>query len=292
LILVDPPIDDVYFADDGKDVKSKAQFHVEPFLGTYEDFMEPLASSEGFDPPQIRLGRGMSEDLGQYWQRGIPVCFDPKHPTIQSLAYFPLRIVAAEWVKYIAVMHDCLVGHEYKSNEDPALEEFDTRLQELQSWRRRSKLSQQKVRFVLRLLKSWMVENPNDSRLLQPLITDYNHISTNIEEYGRMLENTVPVVTSLVQIFEARRAYIETSNISRLTILALIFVPLNYISSLFSMNLSVAPGSTHFWVYFVVAIPVTLLVVVVARYPSPHIWNISAWVEALGRSRFRSPETV
>lgn len=124
----------------------------------------------------------MSFDLEKYWERNVPTCVDPKDPTIQSLAYYPLRIIAAEWVKYVAVMHECLRGHEQRDEGDPALTHFDTRLQELQSWRRQTMLSQPKVRSILRLLQSWMTENPNDMSLLQPLATDFEHISTNIEE--------------------------------------------------------------------------------------------------------------
>ena len=241
--------------------------------------MEPFPSSRGLDNPAMPRGRGMSYDLEQYWERSVPNCFDPKDPTIQSLAYYPLRIIAAEWVKYVAVMHECLRGHEQKDEGDPALKQFDTRLQELQSWRRRTMLSQQKVRSVLRLLRSWMTENPEDMSLLQPLATDFEYISTNIEELGRMLESSISVVTSVVQIVEARRSFNEASNIRRLTILALIFVPLSYVSSLFSMNSTNAPGSRHFWVYFAVAIPVTLLVIVVARAPRLRSWNSVAWLK-------------
>lgn len=91
-----------------------------------------------------------------------------------------------------------------------------------------------------------MTENPNDMSLLQPLATDFEYISTNIEEFGRMLESSISVVRSVVQIVEARRSFNEASDIRRLTVLALIFVPLSYVSSLFSMNSTNAPGSRHF----------------------------------------------
>ncbi|CAN9416270.1 unnamed protein product [Alternaria alternata] len=100
------------------------------------------------------------------------------------------------------------------------------------------------------------------------VLEDFEVINKNIEDAGRRLENMLPVVTSLVQIIDARQSLAETANISRLTVLALIFVPLSYISSLFSMNTTNMPGSSHFWVYFAVAIPVTLIVVLIARPPT------------------------
>ena len=89
------------------------------------------------------------------------------------------------------------------------------------------------------------------------LIEDYKHISTNINECGRRLESMLPVFTSLAQIMDSRRSFAETANISRLTILALTFVPLTFVSSLFSMNAINSPGGSYFWVYFVVAFLVT-----------------------------------
>jgi Mg2+ and Co2+ transporter CorA len=100
------------------------------------------------------------------------------------------------------------------------------------------------------------------------VLEDFEVINKNIEDAGRRLENMLPVVTSLVQIIDARQSLAETANISRLTVLALIFVPLSYVSSLFSMNTTNMPGSPYFWVYFAVAIPVTLIVVLIARPPT------------------------
>jgi hypothetical protein len=275
LILVDPAIGDNYFTGEEKDPGQELDYYPsQPFLGPYEDFMDPPSISQNMNHSDMPLHQGMSQDLQQYWARSNPSCFDPQDPTLQSLAYYPLRIVAAEWVKYVAVMHTSLKHYEYSSNKLPSflheLEKLNSDLRGLQGWRRRSLLSQQKVRSVIRLLKS-RDELDVD---VQSLILDYEFISNNIEDAGRRLESMLPVVTSLVQIVDARRSFAETANITRLTFLALVFIPLNFISSLFSMNPTNAPGSSHFWVYFVVAIPMTLLVFLVARPPRRQLQEI------------------
>lgn len=272
-------MDDFYFANARKEETYKVPLRSKPFLGLYEDFMLPSDHGQNFQPTAKPRGIGIADDLSHYWERSIPCCFDPKNPTIQSLAYYPLRIIAAEWVKYIAVMNTCLVNHEYRPDKGSALGKFEMSLRELQSWRRRSIISQRKIQSILSRLESWKAKNPNDTALLQPLITDYQYISLRIDEYGRMLENTVSTVTSAVQIFEARRAFTETSNVTRLTGLALFFIPLSYVSSLFSMQSSNAPGNSKFWVYFAVAIPLMLLVVGVSQ---SSVWlkakNALAWL--------------
>ncbi|KAF7502242.1 hypothetical protein GJ744_006306 [Endocarpon pusillum] len=93
---------------------------------------------------------------------------------------------------------------------------------------------------------------------------DYEFLSSSIDERGQRLENIVQVVTSLVQLVESRRALVETYNVTRLTVLALVFIPLSFAASLFSRNDSWKPGTDHFWVYWAVAVPSTLVVLLVA----------------------------
>jgi CorA-like Mg2+ transporter protein len=267
-----------YFLDGDKS-REPEQLHcrLEPFLGVYDDFGEPPPFSQGFHDPELPLGTGMCTDLVRYWTGCLPPGFDPVNPPLQSLAYYALRIVAAEWVKYVAVMDYCLKQNEYQDGRGFKLETLDSILKELQSWRRRSMSSQHKINSIIRVLRSRRSTGSADSSCLQTLITDYEYIYSNIEAIGHRLESMIPVVTSMVQIVDARQSFIETSNINRLTILALVFIPLSYISNLFSMNPTIAPGGSHFWVYLVVAIPITLLVLIIARPPLPEIRKVYAW---------------
>jgi Mg2+ and Co2+ transporter CorA len=216
----------------------------------------------------------------QYWEQNIPACFDPENPTIQSLAYYPLRIVAAEWVKYVDVMHTCIKQLEYQGNQLPDLTKFNMDLHELQAWRRRSMRSQEKIQAIIRRLTLHDSSDSNHLATMEALIEDFMIISSNIKIAGRRLESMLPVVTSLVQIIDARQSFRETANITRLTILALIFVPLSFVSSLFSMNSENLPGSSHFWVYFAVAIPVTLIVFIIARPPVRELQKAIQWAKS------------
>jgi Mg2+ and Co2+ transporter CorA len=101
-------------------------------------------------------------------------------------------------------------------------------------------LSQDKIKSIIRRLQPHRsrkkTTTPDDNESIYELLDDFEYISNKIEIASRRLENMLPVVTSLVQIMR------------RLTILALIFVPLGYVSSLFSMDEHNMPGSDHFWV--------------------------------------------
>lgn len=118
------------------------------------------------------------------------------------------------------------------------------------------------------------------------LMDDYVYIASSIDEYGRRLENMLPVVTSFVQIVDSRRSFAETANVSRLTYLALVFIPLTFTSGLFSMNANNAPGGSDFRIYFVVAIPVTIFVFLLARPPSSLIRRLSALLRTQNKAQF------
>lgn len=74
----------------------------------------------------------------------------------------------------------------------------------------------------------------------------------------------VPMATSMVQLLDSRRSMREAANVSRLTFIALVFVPLSWVASLFSMSDSFSPGHENFWVYFVTALPVLFLVLLLS----------------------------
>jgi hypothetical protein len=284
IILVDPPLRETHFPTGHKDeVAHKIHLSLRPFLGTYEDFTEPPKFSEDWSSLASQAPAGPLEDVLLYWERNTPTNFDASNPSLRSLAYYPLRIVAAEWVKYVEVMQHCIKTYEYKGNELPDLDKFNMDLRELQAWRLRTLNSQQKIGSIIRKLRSYNFKERDDKT--DPLLEDYEVVSSNIQSAGARLENMLPVVTSLVQIIDARQSFAETANISRLTILALVFVPLTFVSSLFSMNTENLPGSSHFWVYFVVAIPVTILVYLVARPPTAIMRRVSAWLHIRRRRR-------
>lgn len=249
-----------------------------PYLGRYENFAKLPAYSEDWKSSSQCPPGGLLDDVIHYWQHYVPSWLDRNDPTIQSLAYFPLRIVAAEWVKYTEVMYDCIKRFEYQGSQLPKLDDLNTDLRELQSWRRRTLRSQQKCKAIIRKLKAFKSTDTEHDAAMSTLIDDYEAIDENIKVAGRTLENVLPVVTSLVQIIDARQSFAETANIRRLTILALAFVPLGFVASLFSMNPTNMPGSTHFWVYFAVAVPLTLLVFLIARPPTALRRHVVPWL--------------
>ena len=191
-------------------------------------------------------------------------------PTIFSLSYYPLKIIAAEWMTYLELMYHSIKQYEYSPDTVLAalgqIATLNTDIYTLQRWARRSMATAHKIRYVIDFLKFRVTKN-QDLQHSAPLIQDYEQIALSIDTYSRRLETTVSVATSLIQAIDSRRSFTETANISRLTYLALSFIPLTFVSSLFSMNDNVAPGGKHFGLYFAVSIPLSIIVFLIIHPP-------------------------
>ena len=180
-------------------------------------------------------------------------------------------MVAAEWMVYLELVFLSIKPYEYSPKIVPAalkhINVLHTDISILQSWLRRSLSTTQKIHYVNRFLR----QHPStdaDKELDAALIEDYEEIASLIQTYTHRIEMTISVATSLIQAIDCRRSLTETEDISRLTYLALGFIPLSFVSGLFSMNERIAPGGEYFWVYFVVAIPLCLIIFMVIRLRS------------------------
>jgi hypothetical protein len=261
----------------------------ELFLGGYEDFLD----SPGLGQFQQAEGPGRRsplEDLVFYWSAQCPQRFTAHNANLDAIADYPLRIIAAEWIKYIAVMYDAIKLYEYSTSVDNIRQELDklnTDMRSLQRWRRRSMSSMYKIKAVSRFLERETLSEVDTTSLKK----DYEYIAGLLGDFGSRLEGMLPVVTSLVQIVDSRRSLEETANVSRLTVMALIFVPLTYVSNLFSMSDQLGPGGPLFWIYFVVAVPTTVAVFLVAK-PPYGVLNTRQFLGSCWRSNKTRNETI
>jgi hypothetical protein len=251
-----------------------------PFQGGYEDFS---ARPSFFEADSGCPGRiSLLEDLVYYWEKERPPAFQPEQPTLLSLAYYPLKIAAGEWVGYVAVMSNSIKQYEYSTEaplEEHSLRKIDSDLRGLEVWGRRCLQTSSKLQSAISFLK---YQNKGDTELEQYalLIRDFEHIAALVEAYGRRLEIMVPVVTSILQITDTRRSLREAANVTRLTNLALLFVPLSFVASLLSMNGGVSGHELA--IYFAVALPLCAVVFFVARLPTFDFVELG---QAFGRLR-------
>ena len=257
-----------------------------PFQGGFEDYRSPPAFDRDESSEHDLGRRSLFEDLVLHWTREQPSGFTVSDPTLVSLSYHPLRVIAAEWMTYLQVMYHSTKQYEFTPGTISAalqqIADLYTDLSALQKWARRSMATSYKLRYVISFLEVQAAKDQNPE-YCNLLIQDFKHIKFNMDAYSRRLEAMVPILTSVIQIIDSQRSLMETANISRLTYLALVFIPLTFVTGLFSMNNDIAPGGKVFWLYFAVAIPLCIMVFLAARPPS--IKNLGSLVARITKSR-------
>lgn len=282
LILVDAPISNSCFLQsphNNNTTPLTLQIHL--FQGGFQDFLsEPSFSNIDHKSGPIRSTP--LESFIYYWSLQQPPGFNVDCPTLFSLSYYALRIDVAEWMTYLELMYHCIQQYEYSPEAITLasighIETVTADIHSLQRWGRRSIATARKIRYAVEFLKYRMIKN-EDKEISALIRQDYEEIALNLGAYSHRLETMVSVATSLVQAIDCRRSLIETMNISRLTYLALIFIPSTFVSGLFSMNDKIAPGGNVFGLYFAISIPLCILVFLIAHPPTGTLGVFSAWV--------------
>jgi len=187
--------------------------------------------------------------------------------SIVNLAQHPIRTIISEWTLYSLLMGRYMKLYEFSAGslQKQISNEGDDQMMELYQWRRRSQQSLDK----LRATRCFIMQHPAQNQVSDFLVKDIDYVSAQIEKYRSALEAMVPILTSTIQLIDSRRATKETVYVKRLTYIALVFLPLSYVASMFSMNDSFAINSSRFWIYPITAFPLLTLVLILSKIPSP-----------------------
>lgn len=243
-----------------------AKVRRKPLHNSFEDFRKPLSFSQ-FQSlnPLATTSSPLRSEL-----EVLMDCFMDEEPTLHAtnasvlnLAYHALRINIAEWKIYCQVMARYLSYYEYSlRNVESTIHGERGDMVDLQKWRRRALQTQHKIRSTRNFVRYWSArEQTGKEDIWSLIVNDFDLVFGQIEQYGQSLERMIPVVTSMVQLSGSQRSITESVNVRRLTYVALVFIPLSWVASIFSMADEYAPGHSKFWVYFVVSIPLCVVIV-------------------------------
>ncbi|KAI4706905.1 hypothetical protein J4E89_008239 [Alternaria sp. Ai002NY15] len=97
----------------------------------------------------------------------------------------------------------------------------------------------------------------------EDIVPDFKRVLAAVNELQERVDRLTSIVTSEISIEDSRRGLEENHNMARITWLATIFIPLTFISGLYSMNESVAALKTTYGWYFLTAVPFTLIVMAI-----------------------------
>lgn len=276
---MDAPISNTYVTKPrGKKNTISLIHHTRLFQGGFQDFLSEVLFSANVEYESGPPRSSPLESLIFYWSLQWPPDFDVKCPTLFTLSYYALRIDIAEWMTYLELMYHCIKQYEYSPDVILAsighIKALTADIHDLQRWARRSIATAQKIRYVMDFLNHRIAKD-KDKGYSALIMQDYEQIALRLDAYSRRLDAMVSVATSLTQAIDSRRSLTETMNISRLTYLALSFIPLTFVSGLFSMNDKIAPGGKLFGLYFAISIPLCILVFLIAHPPtgSPKIFT-------------------
>ncbi|KAF1973828.1 hypothetical protein BU23DRAFT_553820 [Bimuria novae-zelandiae CBS 107.79] len=158
---------------------------------------------------------------------------------------------------------------------------IDSSLARLHTWRRAVPVFREMVTETLNFalpLASKLTHSSSPTTPLQPstfpgfedIAPDFQRILELLTDLQERVDRLSDVVASEISIEDSRRgledsrrANTEAHNMARVTWLATIFIPATFVSGLYSMNGSVQELRQTYWIYFVTALPFTLVVMAI-----------------------------
>lgn len=180
-----------------------------------------------------------------------------------------LLIVCAEWYTLIKYATTRLTQLEWEL-ENPQLQYdvggLEVTIQKLHGWRRRFSLFRTLTSEVLEKVVKPERFSFYSENLLGDLRRDHEIIVSGIEKLHIRADRIMAVVTATMSIEESKKAFEQNRSLARLTWLAVTFIPLSFISSMFSMQSDLSSLKQSFRIFFAVGIPVTALVLLVTKY--------------------------
>jgi len=242
----------------------------EPFQGGYAEFVPP----KRLKPGELHSGprhphKSMLYDLVYYYESKSDFLTEEDWKDPSQSAIFLKKIVAAHYLQladYIKVMLPSL-----------ELKLATAWVEEQEQWKALQTISRRCGNYrddiedaLLSLgyaldLPAQKVDTMTKKRIFdwKDCEIDYQYAYLRLKVLKERADNLMTSMTGFASIAGNRQSLDEAKRVKRLNLLALLFIPLAYTSSLFSMQDNYAPNKPQFWVYWVCAIGVVIFTSVV-----------------------------
>lgn len=190
----------------------------------------------------------------------------PNEPIIPIQAF--LHLVCSEWITMYCYISTRLSQLEWEISfpQEFLLEQAaDSSLRKLHTWRRLVPLYHtmlsETLSHVFRFPSPSLSGNATTPYPFHALEPSFKHALDQIKELQTRLDRLTVIATSSITIADARASLRENRNVSRLTWLAAIFIPLTFITGLLSIQPDVTQLTESFKYYFAIALPLTVITV-------------------------------
>ncbi|KAK0729285.1 Utp11 protein-domain-containing protein [Apiosordaria backusii] len=180
------------------------------------------------------------------------------------------KIVASHYRQHVGFLQTYISHVQHSMSRQENLDYFNTTAVEkqwsdVQSYERR-------LSYYCIDLESIMIQcripfsSPDTSRTnLQSSEADFQFLYMSLKDVRRRVEILSSSITGLAGIAGNRQAVEEqvlsrqeATSVKTLTVVGLVFIPLGFVASLFGMEEGFSPGRERFWMYWAVAVPVSV----------------------------------
>jgi hypothetical protein len=273
VILCDPQLSQFRGSskDAGKDLKHSA------YHGGYTDFIPTPRRKHPFeDGALIESGPAhdsMLKDLIYYYKNRSDVLTEDDWKNPSGATIFAKKIVAAHYLQLVDYIKVMLPSLEVAEQEQ---------WKALQTTSRRCGNYRDDIEDTLLSLDYTLgTTMPKRSTDWRDCERDYQYIYFRLQILKERTDNLMSSMTGLASIAGNQQNLEEAKRLKRLNLLALLFIPLAYTSSLFSMQDEFAPNRSQFWVYWVCAIGVVLFTSIVTWVLDSALNDQAEWKVAL-----------
>lgn len=258
---------------------SYASFEHEPYQLGYHDF-SPWSTTlmpDGLSRDRMRgpSREAMLDDIEFYWTRMATTeqINAAIHDRMQA-AQFLKKAVAAYWdvylqylLKRLSICEIKFWDFESRDDKSPhkALRPIYATLQNANQWRRRLGWSSSELEVTLNSLGVIPIQGDSAVQTVDgdlDLLAAYHRLNAMKDRFTAIIDvavGTLSFIQGQLAAEETETSLKEATLSRKLTFLGLIFVPIAFSASLFSMAGNYQPGGSLFWVYLVVAVVATIV---------------------------------
>ncbi|KAF1939235.1 hypothetical protein EJ02DRAFT_408830 [Clathrospora elynae] len=261
-----------------------------PFQEGYVDFIPPLPH----DKILSKKGHphtSMLRDLLHYYQQHSDMLPQEDWKSPNTSAVFLKKTVAAHYLQLVDYIKVMLPSLELRLTT--AWVEEQDQWESLQTISRRCGNYRDDIEDTLLSLGYPLDGQLNSSSKMltsswSDCEKDFQYVYFRLKLLKERADNLMQAMTGLASIAGNRQNLEEAKRVKRLNLLALLFIPLAYTSSLFSMQDNYAPNKGDFWVYWVSAIGVVAFTAAVtwildsalddeAQWTWRPLWHLKFW---------------
>lgn len=264
---------------DLQEIKDADQLENTPFQGGYVDFVPPPRLQPGVLPSKARHPhKSMLDDLVYYYEHNADLLEDTEWDLPSNSAIFLKKIVAAHYLQLADYIKAMLPSLELKLTT--AWVEEQEQWKALGTISRRCGNYRDDIEDALLSLGYPLETSARKGKKTydwKDCEIDYQYAYLRLKVLKERADNLMTSMTGLASIAGNRQNLEEAKRVKRLNLLALLFIPLAYTSSLFSMQDEYAPNKPQFWVYWVCAIGVVMFTSIVTWILDQALNDAAEW---------------